>query len=440
MREIAALFLICLLYQGANADTVNNLSLNDYISIALKNNPQLKGSMAQYESSLADVSKSRSALLPSISASAGTDLSYSKGATSNISRAGSNTYNPLANNSTQNNPSVGYSAGIQAQQTLFAFGKNQLQLKSSELNSDASKQDLSSVRQTTIMNAASAYYNYLLSLELLNVNRELVSQATNHLEQAKALVEIGNQAAYTVTKAQVDLANANVEMVIAVNSVKLAKVQLETAAGISIEDSVKLTDSLSAAEDQIDLNYALETAKNKNPDILSSQIRLQAAEVSKKAARAAYFPEIGLTGSMGYGNNQDNDWRTNWSAGVNVSVPIFSGGATSASVSKAVSAEEKAQADLRSSELDLQSQVQKSFLSKEEALERIKATETLLEQAREGLTLSEERYKAGSGTSLEITDAQATFASAAKQHVQALYDYHIAHLNLLKTIGLIDKQ
>ena len=431
MRGIAVLFLIVLFCQASYADTVNNLSLKDYISIALKNNPQLKGSMAQYESSLADVSKSRSALLPNISASAGSDLSYSKSAENKIIRTGS---------STSSNPSVGYNAGINARQTLFAFGKNSLQLKSSELIRDASKMDLASVRQNTIINAASAYYKYLLALELLNVNKELVSQATSHLEQAKVLVEIGKQAAYTVTKAKVDLANANVEFVKAVNSVKLAKVQLETAAGISIDDSIRLTDSLSAAEDQIELNYAMETAKKQNPGLLASQIRLQAAEVTKKAVRSAYFPEIGLTGSVGYGNDLDNAWKTNWSAGVDVSVPIFSGGATSASVSKAVSAEEKAQADLRSSELDLQSQVQNCFLSKQEAQERIKATEVLLEQAREGLTLTEERYKTGSGTSLEITDAQASFANAAKQHAQALYDYHIAHLNLLKTIGLIDKQ
>jgi outer membrane protein len=143
---------------------------------------------------------------------------------------------------------------------------------------------------------------------------------------------------------------------------------------------------------------------------------------------------------VGYGNDLDNAWKTDWSAGVNVSIPIFSGGATSASVSKAVSAEEKARAELRGSELNLQSQVQKSFLSKQEAQERIKATEVLLEQAREGLTLTEERYRTGSGTSLEITDAQAAFANAAKQHSQALYDYHIAHLNLLKIIGLLDKK
>lgn len=432
MRGITVfLSLICLFGQVVYGDTLKNISLKDYISIALMNNPQLKGSKAQYESSLADVSKSRSAFLPNVSANAGSDLSYIKSAQDNIPRAGSTTVY---------NPNLGYSARLNAQQTLFAFGKNQLQLKTSELISYTSKQDLSSVRQTTIFNAACVYYNYLLSLDLLNVNKQLVSQATSHLEQAKVLAEVGKQAAYIVTKAQVEVANANVELVKAVNAVKLAKVQLETAAGISIDDSVKLTDSLNAKEDQIDLDYALETARKQNPDLLASQIRLQTAEVSTRVARTAYYPEVGLVGSIGYANGQDNVWKSDWSAGVNVSVPIYNGGATRASVSKAVSTEEKAQADLKSYELELESEVQKSFLTKQEAFEQIKATEVLLEQAHEGLTLSEERYKAGAGTSLEITDAQATFASAAKLHVQALYDYHIAHLNLLKTIGLIDKQ
>lgn len=407
-----------------SAETIKDLKLSDYISIALQNNPRIKSSTAQYDQSLASVAQSRSQLLPGISARGETNLK-----------------DPQINSRTAlPNTSIGYDASISASQTVFSFGKYNCRFKSSQLQSRASNMDLTATRQAVIMDATAAYYNYLLSLDILKVNSELVENAQRHLDQAKALVEVGKQASYTVTKSQVDLADSKVNLLKAVNAVKLAKIDLDNIAGLQMDDSLRFTDSLTEKEQDISLTKALTEAVNNRPDYLASKLRVESAAMNQKAAKSAFFPEFSVSAGLGYGKYDKNSWDNNWSAGASVSVPIFSGGAISASYDQAMAATSKASADLAVAQQTLQTEVRKNFLAKEEALQQIDATEILLQQAKEGLYLSEERYQAGAGISLEITDARAAYANAAISHAQALYDYHVAHVNLLGSIGILDNK
>ena len=81
--------------------------------------------------------------------------------------------------------------------------------------------------------------------------------------------------------------------------------------------------------------------------------------------------------------------------------------------------------------------VQQQYYAKEEARDRIGATQVVIDQATEALRLSQERYRAGLGTALEITDAEQTLANARSSHVQAEFDYRVAHVKLLSAMGVL---
>lgn len=410
----------------ASADT---LSLDGYVKLALAHNPQPKIAASAVQSSSAAKEKSRSSLLPHIGASAG------------ISRSGNN--GSSARDSSSRSAGNTSSAGIDGQVLVFDFGKTPFQYKASGKTLDATKLDLQSTLQKTVLDARSAYFNYLLSEQLLTVNVDALKQAQAHYNQAKTLYEVGKQAQIAVTKANVDVANAQVNVIHARNTLKLARVQLETTAGISINDPLVLTDSLGGQEASIAMNDALTLALQKRPELLASKLRLEAARFQYKSARAAYMPSVNAAAGYDWRNSSTStlpapDWdNPGWNIGASLSIPLFQGGAVHAGVLQADAALKQSEASLEATTLKVTQEVQQDFLQEIEALERISATAVLEAQAAESMRMSQERYRTGVATSLEITDAEITLSNARISHVQAHFDYRVAHAKLLLSIGAL---
>ncbi len=407
---------------GAFADS---LRLTDYVKLALANNPQQKVAASTVASKSAAVEAARSNLLPQINGSA------------SIERSKSQT-NPLA----RSTGPISASAAVNGQMLLYDFGAKPFQYKAAGKNLDASRYDSQSVIASLIVNARTAYFNYLLSLKLLAVNEDALKQATIHFDQAKSLFDVGKQAKIVVAKARVDVANAEVNVIHSKNAKELAKVQMEVVAGTPLAEPLTLTDSLNALEDTIPLSDALSRALQQKPEIRSQAAGLEAARMQLKAARAAYLPSLRADGNVGMGAQSNalfRDWNAddspNWSVGASLSVPIYQGGKISASVKQADAALKQTEAQLDALTQSVTQQVQQYFLQEKEALQRISATATLIEQADESLKMSQERFRAGVASSIEIVDAEVTLANARVSNAQAQFDYHVAHANLLMAIG-----
>jgi len=417
---------------AAFAVSADTLSLDGYVKLVLQHNPQPKIAAGAVQASSAAREKSRSSLLPHVGANAGISRT---GRSSTSSGTGTNTYSAAAGNSS--------SASIDAQALVFDFGKTPLQYKASGKSLEAANYDLQNTLQTTVLNARTAYFNYLLSERLLTVNEDALKQAQVHYNQAKILYDVGKQAQIAVTKANVDVANAQVNVIHARNTLKLARVQLETIAGITIADPLVFTDSLGGVEDSITMNDALTRALQKRPELLASKARLEAVRLQLKSARAAYLPSINASAGYDWRNSSTStlpapDWNNpGWNIGAAFSLPLFQGGALHAGVRQADAALKQAEASLDATTLNVTQEVQQNVLQEVEARERISATAVLVKQATESLRMSQERYRTGIATSIEITDAEVTLANARISHVQAQFDYRVAYAKVLLAIGAL---
>jgi outer membrane protein len=425
-RNISLVLGLSALAFAASADT---LSLNGYVKLVLAHNPQPKIAVGAVQASSAAKEKSRSSLLPHVGANAGISRTGNSG-----SSGGAGSSKSAGNSS---------STGIDAQALVFDFGKTPLQFKASGKTLEAANYDLQSTLQSTVLNAHTAYFNYLLSVQLLTVNEDALKQALVHYNQAKTLFDVGKQAQIAVIKANVDVANAQVNVIHARNTLKLARVQLETTAGITISNLLVLTDSLGGVEDSIMMNDALAQALRKRPELLASRARFEAARFQLKSARAAYFPSLNASAGYDWRNSSTStlpapDWNNpGWNIGAALSLPLFQGGALHAGVRQADAALQQAMASLEAATLNVTQEVQQNVLQEDEARERISATAVLVEQANESLRMSQERYRTGIATSIEITDAEVTLANARISHVQAQFDCRIAYAKLLLAIGAL---
>jgi OMF family outer membrane factor len=426
-------FLCLCALLATQADT---LSLKDYVRLSLKNSPQYTLATSSVNASRAVRQTALSNLLPSIDASGDLSRKESNGKTTFFPRTDSAF--TVSGATSQNSASTGINGKI----LLYDFGKTPLQYKAAGKSLTAAEFNFKESIASIILNARTAYFNYLLSTQLLIVNEDALKQSGGHLRQAQTLFDVGKQAKIAVTNASVDVANAKVGVIHARNGVKLAKVQLETIAAIKLGEPVVLTDSLNCAEDSITEADAEKRALESRPEILSAKASLEAADLKLRAAKASFFPALNASCGLGW-NAQDNasivgsDWNTspNWNIGANLSVPLYAGGAIRASVAQANAAYMQSKAQLEAMILSVAQQVQQYYLQEADAHERISATAVVIQQASENLELTQERYRAGLGTSVDLTDAQQSLANARSSHVQALYDYRVAHANLLIAIG-----
>lgn len=127
--------------------------------------------------------------------------------------------------------------------------------------------------------------------------------------------------------------------------------------------------------------------------------------------------------------------RSPWSISFGVSLPIFDGFSRAARVSQARAQEDDAREQLRAQRLLVDGQVQAQVLAVETAWQAAVIADTNRTAATDQLTLARERYRLGSGTALEVADAQNAVTQAEADYVNAVYDYHTAVVGLEATVG-----
>jgi outer membrane protein TolC len=180
----------------------------------------------------------------------------------------------------------------------------------------------------------------------------------------------------------------------------------------------------------------MQAALSKRPEVLAAKAQSEAAELQLSAARRSFLPSASASAGIDWRRTDfDSAPLPGWSVGASVNWPIYEGGATHAAVGQAAAAAQRNAASVDLMIQNITQEVQQAYLQELDARERITATAVAVEQAAEGLRLSQERYRAGAATSIEITDAELALANANIGHGQALFDYHVAHAQLRLAMG-----
>jgi len=263
-----------------------------------------------------------------------------------------------------------------------------------------------------------------------------VAQLKKQVERAQALYEVGAKPRFDVTKAEVDLSNAEVNQAKAEYGVRVAMAALNNAMGLpdGLSYTIEIEDDLSSEITEISFEEALQIAFTRRPDLLSLQNRKEAALQSVKAAQRTHLPTI--NGSATFTNvGTEFPMDHGWTAGVVMVLPLFTGFVTSHQVAEAKAGLRVATANEKNLRQTILLDLEQGFLALNEATKRIKSTGTALKQATENAEFAIERYSAGLAIAIEATDALTAYANAELAHIGALYDRKIAKARIDKAIG-----
>ena len=300
------------------------ITLEQLIQIAFDNQPRIRSSQASLEGAEARVGTARSAYFPRIDASAG----YNR-QTANVA-GGVNPSSGIVSPRRVSGTSVNrQDFTAQLRQNVFDSFRREWNIQAARENQNAAQFDLSTTREDIILGVQEAYYNYLLARRLVEVNAEAVRRNIQSLERARGFFEVGTRPKIDVTRAQVDLANAELALVRARNAVALNFAALNNAIGVpefppySVSSEleipaieIKPEEFMSALEENI------KTAIEHRSEIRAFRARIRSAEASLTLAKRNFLPSIDAAANWNY-RGQELPYAPNWTVGAVLNIPVL---------------------------------------------------------------------------------------------------------------------
>jgi outer membrane protein len=329
------------------------------------------------------------------------------------------------------------SSGLAATLTIYDFGRTASNVKINKETVQASEENVATTRLNIILNVDQAYYGVLQTKALVGVGEEVVRQTKQRLEQARGFYQAGTRPKIDVTKAEVDLTNAEQALIQAKNNYQVAQATLNNAIGIRQDLTFPINDELDFTPRTITLREIVEQAYEQRPEIAQFKAQQRAQQAAIQLARATYYPILSGNATYQYrstGFDQTFYWDTFLGASLNF--PIFSGFSTPAQIAQTQATLRNLQAQEESLKLNIRLESEQAYLGQQLATEQIRVTEKSVVYARENYELASGRYQVGVGQPLEITDAEVQLANARANYITALYNLKVSEAKIDKAMAI----
>jgi TolC family type I secretion outer membrane protein len=335
-------------------------------------------------------------------------------------------------------------ASLQLSQALFRpidfyNYKKSLSLK------ESAEYDLEYTKQNIIYIVKECYYNLLKAEKLLEVQDSTLISSEESFKNAEVRYKVGTAPKSDVLKARVQLETNKLGKIEAQNNIAIASASLNHVLGFDVDHPIKVVDNLEVAE--IDINYsdAIKNSFKFHPSLLKGASDLIAAKQAIGASSSNFLPSVSAYYSYSWRHenfNQINnffDTDYNWSAGINLSFPVFQGFSRIAEVGKAKLTHKLYEEAFSQIKRDVTLEVKQAYFEVQHVKKKITVTQNAEEASEEDLRLNKEKYKLGAGTMLDLINAQVSYTEAQSNRIQALYDYQVAVTRLLRAMGKLEK-
>jgi len=394
---------------------VVRLTVKDAEAIALKNNPAISVARLNALASGQVVREVRSNLWPQ--------------AYANLTAVDARD-NSRISAGALNNPIIYTRAagGASVSQLITDFGYTSNLVASARLQAKADEQNASATKESILLAVDQAFYNALQTHAVLRVAEQTVASRQLTADQVSALTKSKLKSELDLSFANVNLAQAKLLYLDALNNDKAAMASLAAILGYSTVQSFDVAEDTTALmPPPPDVDELITLAFSDRPEILSLELEAQSAEKLHKADHDQLFPTITALGAFGDAPFRDDRITGAYAtAGVNLQIPVFNGFQYTA---KAHEADLRAQA-ARQRLLDLHNQISRdvrtSWLAANTAYDRVGVSQQLLAQANQALDLAQTRYKLGLSSIVELSQAQLQQTQAEIGSVQAGYEYRLA--------------
>lgn len=401
-------------------------TLTEIYNQAKENDPTLLSSAATRDAAFEAIEESRSTLLPQINLTAGYDLTRG------------------------DSDSDALSAGVNFSQELFDRS-SWISLDTSEMSARQADAAYAAIQQALILRVSQAYFDVLRAQDNLVFIQAEKAAVARQLEQTKQRFEVGLSAITDVHDAQAQYDSVLADEVLAqndlVNSYEgLREITGQEHANLEVLD----TKRFSASKTSTAINTLVDEAGQKNLSLLAARITQDVAKENISLASSGHLPSLTLDGGYNYrdisntdagptGFNSDGD-EGNFNVGLNLVVPLYTGGNITSQTKQAEFAYVAASQDLEATYRSVVKDVRAFNNNISASIGALRAYEQTVISAESALEATEAGFDVGTRTIVDVLDSTRRLYDANKSLSNARYDYILSVLQLRQAVGTLSEQ
>ena len=418
------LYIATLLGLSSVSVTVNADTLQQVYETAKYKDPVILKSKAQYDVFAEAVTESKAALLPQI----GFGLNANRTQSSEDSQTNTN-----------------YGASLSLTQSLYN-GSYWQQTDIAEKQATQYASIYGYAAQDLLLRSTSAYFEVLRADEAVKSVKANKRAVERQLEQTKQRFEVGLIAITDVHEAQAEYDRTVADLINAENLLANNYYLLRELTGEDVLQVAYLnTETFDPQPLEGDVKHWRNKALEHNLLLHEKRIAKELAKMNIKLAQTGHSPTFDLTAGLGYNDFDYDDSSNSYNAtaatvGLELNVPIYTGGAITSRVKQAQYSYVMASEDLVQSFRSTEAQINSGFNNVQASLSSIRAYEQTVVSSQSALDAAEASFEVGTRTIVDVLDATRNLYASENQLANARYDYIINMVQLKFSAGTLSEE
>jgi len=426
---------ILLAFLGFFAQAQEQLTLKDAVNYALQNKLEAVKAKLNVENSEYKIQEVRANALPQISATGGLtynpiiqEMALVMGNEVQVIKMGQPWQSTAMVNLNQQIFNQAVFTGLKAAKTTREFYKINAQL----------------TEEQVIEKVANSYYEVYKTESQLKTIDKTIENTTRVRDVIKSLYDNGLAKKIDLDRIDVNLNNLKSNRQQSVKALQLQGNTLKYLIGMDMNQDIAMPENTFEVTKHALVDESVNIENRTEIKLLEKQSEL--LTLNKKAITAEGYPSLSMTANFGYvGFGSQFPWFAKpadgvyWSStsaiGLNLSIPIFNGGSVKAKTRQAQVEIDLLEADKHDTRLALDMSLKNAVTQLNNSLITLNVQKENVNLAKEVLTDIENNYKFGLATLTDLLDAETQYADAQNSHTNALLDYKVAEIQLIKAKG-----
>ncbi len=356
------------------AEPPAEVTWSDCVKLAAQHNPALAAARAQIEAARADTDVARAALRPQLSAGASAKYTERSGRVSSSDTS--------------------YGADVQVEQSLYSGGRNTANVRSARASQDRTEATAAGNCAQLTYELRSAFVSLLYAQEQVDVLRDIEKRRRDNTELVNLRYDGGREHKGSLAMSKATLNEASADLRQAERQVIIARRTLLEAMGMSGAPAMVKAKGLLATGDVPEAQEWTRSAQ-RTPEYAAALASVESARAQWAVARSGYLPEASASAGAGRSGNQDEFRDDQWSVGLRVSFPFWSGGRNVAQVRRAEASLREAEANLADTRDHRARDLAETWLAFTNAVDAVAVQRTYLEAAGIRAEIARQQYGDG---------------------------------------------
>jgi outer membrane protein TolC len=328
-----------------------------------------------------------------------------------------------------------FDARASLSQSIFDFNNIEKERSAAE-GVKAAQFNYKDAREMVVLAVGNAYLQAIAGAARVQTAEAQVTNAQSLYDKAADQLKAGLSPAIDALRSRVELQTRQQQLIVARNDLAKQKLSVARIIGIPLEQAFVLTETAPYQElTPQPFDQYLQRAYASRGDYQAAVSQVRAAELSRRAAVAGYYPTVDMNANLGDVGVTPSQSNGTWQVTGGVNIPIFAGNKVHSDVLKADADLKQARSQLGDLRGRIDYEVRTALLDLNAAAEQVEVARSSVDLAEQALTQSRDRFTSGVADNLEVVQAQEALASAHESYIQSLYAHNLAKVELAYAIG-----